>query len=101
MTQKETSSFKISYLSILIVLLIAIACKHSPEALPTCMAGSGGNATIVVYAIHGGAAIPNYFTHTDTAFVKYGTTISPGANPINYDTYFISAPGGIIFIVRD
>ena len=84
---------KYSYIPIIAFLLIVNACKHSPEALPTCVAGSGGDATIVVYAEHGGNAIPNYYTHLDTAFVKFGTRISPGTNPTNYDTYYVSEPG--------
>ena len=81
---------------IIAVILIANACKHKepePPVSPACVAGSGGNVTIVAYASHRGISIPNYFTHPDTAFVKFGTTTSPGTSPANFDTYYVSEPG--------
>lgn len=80
-------------LIIIAVVLIADACKKKQDDTPTCTAGSGGNVTFVVYAKHGSTSIPNYYTHLDTAFVRYGTTSSPGTNPSNYNTYFVSEPG--------
>ena len=80
-------------ITFIIVVLIANACKHKPDMLSECVAGSGGSVTIVVYARHGSTPITNYFTHLDTAFVKFGTTSSPGTNPVNYDTYYVSEPG--------
>ena len=79
--------------TILTVLIIISACKHKPESPPACVAGSGGNVTVVAYATYNGISIPNYFTHLDTAFVKFGTTSSPGTKPANYDIYFVSEPG--------
>ncbi len=79
--------------TIITVVIILNSCKHKVDAPPACVAGSGGSVTIVVYANHGGTSIPNYFTHLDTAFVKFGTTSSPGTNPVNYNTYYVSDPG--------
>ena len=73
-------------------MLTVIACKHKPDIIP-CTAGTGGNLSIVAYATNGGISIPNYFTHPDTAFVKFGTLSSPGNNPVNYDTYYVGDPG--------
>ena len=81
------------FLIVVAVLLIAGACKHKPDASPSCVAGPGGNVTIVVYAEHGGVSIPNYYTHQDTAFIKFGTTTSQGTNPANYNIYFVGSPG--------
>jgi hypothetical protein len=79
-------------LLIVSIALLIVACKREQDA-PICVAGSGGNVTIVVYANHGNTAIPNYATHGDTAFVKYGATVIPGTGPANYDTFFIGEPG--------
>jgi hypothetical protein len=84
---------KITTATIITVVLILNACKHKADAPPACIAGSGGRVTIVAYADHGGTSLPNYFTHLDTAFIKFGTTQSPGTNPANYNTYYISDPG--------
>jgi hypothetical protein len=79
-------------ISILSIALIVSDCKHKPD-IPPCVAGSGGSLTIIAYAKHGSISIPNYYTHPDTAFVKFGTRTFPGNNPGNYDTYFLSVPG--------
>ncbi|MEI7982211.1 MAG: hypothetical protein WCI71_11205 [Bacteroidota bacterium] len=75
------------------VTLLVYACKHTPESPPACIAGRGGGVTIVVYALNGGIRLPNYYAHPDTAFVKFGTTISPGPDPAGYNTYYVSEPG--------
>ena len=84
---------KYRFITIITFVLIACSCKHKPDAPPLCVAGSGGSVMIIVFAQHGNTSIPNYFTHLDTAFVKFGTTSSPGTNPENYDTFFVSEPG--------
>jgi hypothetical protein len=75
------------------IVLWVIACRHNPDPGPPCVAGSGGYVTIVAYARHGSIFIPNYFTHLDTTFVKYGTTSSPGTDPLKYNTYYLGEPG--------
>jgi hypothetical protein len=80
-------------IAIITVALIINACKHKPDITPPCVAGSGGYVTIIAYANHGSIPIPNYYTHLDTAFIKFGTTSSPGTNPVYYDTYYVGAPG--------
>jgi len=83
---------KCKSLIIITMALIMFACMHKAEAPPDCVAGPGGSVTIVVYANHGGTSIPNYFTHFDTAFLKFGTIISPGTKPADYDTYYVGSP---------
>ena len=83
---------KYRFINSIIVVFIVSACMQKPEIAP-CIAGTGGNLSIVAYAMHGDISIPNYYTHFDTAFVKFGTLRSPGTNPSNYDTYFVSYPG--------
>jgi hypothetical protein len=84
---------KFAPISFIIVVLIVLACKHKPDLGPPCLAGSGGSVTIVVYAKNGSTSIPNYYTHLDTTYVKFGTTSSPGTKPENYNTYFVGEPG--------
>ena len=80
--------------SLLFTLLCIIAsCEHAKEEQPACVAGTGGNVTLAVHARFGGTNIPNYVTHPDTAFIKFGTTISPGVHPGNYDIFFTGSPG--------
>jgi hypothetical protein len=87
--------------TLIIISFLAAACKHKPDesgapapVKPTvCVAGKGGKVIIFSYALHGGKTISNYYTHLDTAFVKYGTTFSPGTNPTDYDTFFIGDLG--------
>jgi hypothetical protein len=81
------------YLVVIISGLILEGCKHNPDVPPPCAAGPGGNVIIVVYAEHENTPLPNYYTHPDTAFVKFGTTASPGTHAENYDTYYMSEPG--------
>ena len=81
------------YLIVIITGLILHGCKHNPEAPPSYVAGTGGDVVIVVYAEHENTPIPNYYTHPDTAFVKFGSTTSPGIHPGNYNYYYISEPG--------
>jgi hypothetical protein len=80
--KKKLASF------VILVGLSVYACEHKPDVIP-CVAGSGGSVSIVVYAKHGNSTIPNYFTHPDTAFIKFGTKIFPGSKPSNYDIFFV------------
>jgi hypothetical protein len=84
---------KLPSIAILLFVLISVACEHKAETPPACIAGTGGGVTIVVYADHQGTALPNYFTHLDTAFLKFGSTISPGTHPADYSIFFVSEPG--------
>jgi hypothetical protein len=83
---------KSTFIVIITVVLVVNACMHKPD-IPPCVAGTGGNLSIVAYAAHGNISIPNFYTHLDTAFVKFGILSSPGTNPINYDTYYVGDPG--------
>jgi hypothetical protein len=76
----------------IIILGIVSSCMHKPD-LVQCVAGTGGTLSIVVYASHGNTSITNYRTHLDTAFVKFGTLISPGTKQVDYDTFYIGEPG--------
>lgn len=86
----------ISAVLALVAVIAVTSCnenKDTPVPVTQCTAGSGGNVTIVNYALHNGDTLLNYDSHPDTAFVKYSATTSPGTSPSNYDTYFVSEGG--------
>ena len=83
----------VASVAIISVALVLSACRHKADTPPGCVAGPGGRVMIIVFANHDSVSIPNYYTHRDTAFIKFGTTSSPGTHPANYDTYFVGEPG--------
>jgi hypothetical protein len=84
---------KIYFLAVAALLYFCWACEHAPTGQKPCIAGSGGEATLTAYAVYNSNYIPNYYTHQDTAYVKYGTLLSPGTQPEDYDTYYLSEAG--------
>ena len=79
--------------SILATLIILSACKHKAEIAPGCIAGPGGKMAVILFAVHDSTFLLNFPGHPDTAFVKFGTTSSPGTHPKDYDSFFIGDPG--------
>jgi len=77
-------------LMFIIIVNPFISCKKSDN--PTCTAGPG-NLEIVIFALHNGDTIRNAYLHLDTAWVKYGTTTSPGADMSLYDRYYVTEGG--------
>lgn len=69
------------------------SCKKKSDDAQPCIAGTGGDVQVIVFAQHGAIHFQNHITRNDTAFVKFGITTSPGIQPSSYDTYFIG--GGI------
>lgn len=62
------------------VALTYTSCKDEEE----CVAGSGGNLTVVATLAHHGLTIPNDSLYPDTVWVKFG--VSDWANaPAGYD----------------
>jgi hypothetical protein len=78
---------------LMVLVLMVNACRHKEETPPVCIAGTGGNVTIVVYADHLGMPLLNFYSHPDTAFIRFGITVSPGTKPGDFSTYFVSEPG--------
>ena len=68
------------------------ACKKK-ETQATCIAGMGGNVTIVAFPQHHGNPILNRGTYLDSAFVKFNTKDFPGNKLSNYDTVFVGEAG--------
>lgn len=64
---------------------------HKPDNL--CVAGTGGDVTIIAYAKHDTTFLIDFKSHPDTAFIKFGTTKSPGTRPGIYDTFYIGLAG--------
>lgn len=56
-------------------------------------AGTGGDATLVVYLKHHLMTIPNHIGYPDTVFVKFNAKELPGTTAADFDTYFIGEVG--------
>lgn len=56
-------------------------------------AGTGGDATLVVFLKHHGNIIKNHVGWVDTVFVKFNTDELPGTKPSDFDTYFVGEAG--------
>jgi len=85
---------QILFLSVL--CLAAVSCHKKDNNNNTgtqCVAGAGGNVTIVCYAKHNGVTLLNYDVHPDTAFIKYGATMLAGIGPSDCDTFFVGEAG--------
>jgi hypothetical protein len=75
------------------LVFVITGCEHKAGEANNCIAGPGGSTMVVVYAKHDTTDLPNYYTHPDTAYVKYGTIVSPGTSSADFDTCFIGEPG--------
>ncbi len=82
-------SKKIIPFTLLVILMIS-SCNKDEEK---CVAGTGGNLTILAFPKHHGTTIPNLPNYPDTVFVKFNTQDSPGSSQANYDTYFVGEVG--------
>lgn len=51
----------------------------------TCMAGSGGDVTLVLKPQHHAKAIVSSSNYRDTAYIKFNKTDFPGPSPALYD----------------
>jgi hypothetical protein len=74
---------------LLFSIMIDFSCKPEND----CIAGSGGNLTIVATIKHHSKAILSQPNYRDTVYVKYNTQDNPGTNPNSYDATFIGAEG--------
>jgi hypothetical protein len=59
----------------------------------TCIAGLGGDITLVVTLQHHGNNITSTTAHPDTVYLKYNSANNPGADLSLYDTYFVGHDG--------
>ena len=75
---------------IFVVCLAGVfSCKHEPSPVPACVAGTGGDLTIVAYLFHHDSVISNKRDYLDTVYVKFNTQNFPGSDPSNYDIFFV------------
>lgn len=65
-----------------------VSCKHEPVPAPPCVAGAGGNVTIVAYLFHHDSLITNKPGYLDTVYVKFNTQNFPGPDPSDYDAMY-------------
>ncbi len=74
----------LAFLFLLIPILVFSSCKK---------AGTGGDATLVVYLKHHEMPIPNHIGYPDTVFMKFNAKELPGTTAADFDTYFIGEEG--------
>lgn len=77
---------------------VTFSACHDDDESPTCVAGTGGNVTLVLFPKHHGKAITNKPTYPDTAYIKFNTLESPVIDTINhiptsYDAIFVGDAG--------
>ena len=65
------------------------ACKNKETPAPACVAGTGGNNTVVAYLYHHDSLIANKPDYRDTVYVKFNTLNFPGTGPSSYDAVFV------------
>jgi hypothetical protein len=56
-------------------------------------AGTGGDASLMVYPEHHGLSIYNLTGYPDTVFLKFNADELPGTKPSDYDAYFTGITG--------
>jgi hypothetical protein len=71
---------------VLITFFIVQACKKTEtKKEESCIGGSGGNLTLVVYPQHHGKELKSSVNYRDTVYIKYNATNFPGKSPSSYD----------------
>lgn len=74
---------KLRYFSLLMVVFIIYSCKKDKEAeteTPKCVAGTGGQVTIVAFPKHHGKSVRPY-----SIYVKFNSKELPGISPASFD----------------
>lgn len=83
-------------LCLLALSLSWVSCKkkdETPPPVPSCVAGTGGNVTLVAFPQHHGKAILSRKDYLDSAFVKFNTQDPTGTKPSDFDAIFVGEEG--------
>jgi hypothetical protein len=86
--------FKVKLLSIVVTVVLATSCKKDID-LPVdpCVAGTGGNVTLILKPEHHGDPIPSIPGYPDTAMIKFNVNEFPGDDPDLYDLVLVGNTG--------
>ena len=76
-------------LALVPLLLLISGCKKDKD----CLAGSGGNHTLVLKPQHHGDPIYNQPNYPDSAMIKFGAGEFPGDDASRYDIVIAGQPG--------
>lgn len=76
------------------VSLFFASCKKDVDLpIETCIAGTGGEVSLILKPEHHGDPIPSVPGYPDTAMIKFNTSEYPGDNPALYDLVVVGTVG--------
>jgi hypothetical protein len=81
---------KFALSAVLMLTATIISCDKKDDKA-TCVAGIGGNLTVVAFPQHHTKPILNKADYPDTVFVKFDTQDAPSNNI--YDTFYVGEAG--------
>lgn len=75
-------------------IALIVSCKKDVDLpVDTCVAGTGGEVTLVLQPEHHGEPIPSLPAYPDSAFIKFNVNEFPGDNPSLYDLIVVGLEG--------
>ncbi len=78
----------VTFAGLIILLSWLYSCKKNidlPFPIDNCVAGQGGNITMILNPEHHGDPIVSTAWYPDSAFIKFNASDFPGEDPLVYD----------------
>lgn len=80
--------------ALFILMLLTVSCKKDIDLpVDSCIAGTGGDITLILKPEHHGEPIPSIPGYPDTAMIKFNANEFPGDNPDLYDLVVVGNTG--------
>jgi hypothetical protein len=81
-------------LSVVSIMILAVSCKKDVDLpVDTCIAGTGGEVSLILKPQHHGDPIPSIPGYPDTAMIKFNVNEFPGDDPLLYDLVVVGNEG--------
>lgn len=78
----------------LLLLSLTVSCKKDIDLpVDSCIAGTGGEVTLILKPEHHGEPIPSIPGYPDTAMIKFNVNEFPGDNPALYELVVVGNTG--------